>query len=390
MFKRLKRTLKEINRRQNGQVFILVLIVLALGGIILAPTLNYTATSLKHQQVHETKTLELYSADSGVASAMIALSSGNTTVKAYELNGRSVSVEITNLAVNASNPSEENFLITSTATSAGGGSTTIHTGISSPGGFADLLDNAITSNSNVIIKGEVVGNVTASGTVTETAGGSVNGTILEDVIFDNWPSADVFSAFYGSDVDKDNPEYTSGIIDLNGVSQTIGPCYVDNDLDIYNSINTATNLTLDGTLYITGDTLIGATNQEFTLDLNGNTIFIESDSTDPQQALDVGGKCTIIGSGCIIAVGEIYFGPNGDVGSADEFVFVMSIIGTTWLQPGGDYYGSIAGAADILLQPDYYLEWNSIGSEGNLNFPYELGVLGSSTTNMILGGWDIS
>ena len=378
VFKRLKRATKEINRKQNGQVLILVLIVLALGGIVLAPTLNYTATSLKHQQVHETKTLELYSADSGVASALVALSSGSENVTPYELNGKDVTVIIEDQV-------DGSYLITSTA-----GSTTIYTGVSSDADFSYLLDNALTSNGDITLapNTEVTGNITASGSVDNK--GSVNGTILEDQTL-NWPSPESFSNHYGADVVNCTPEYTGGVIDLNGVSQIIGPCYVDNDLDIYNSSNTGANLTLDGTLYITGDTLIGTTNKDFILDLNGNTIFIESDSADPQKALHVGGQCTIIGSGCIIAVGDVYFAPDGDVGSPNDFVFIMSITGTTWLQPGGDYYGSVAGNADVLLNPGCVLEWNSIGGEGNLNFPYDdIGVLGGSTTNMVLGGWDIN
>jgi len=382
----LKRALRKIVKGQKGQVLIIVLILLALGGLLIVPTLNYASTSLDtHRQVYEPKTLELYAADSGVASALIALSNGETTLDDYELNGKTVSVNITDM-------DDGSYLITSTATSPGGGSTTIHTGVSSSGGFANLLDNAITSIGDITIKGEVSGNVTYGDNIYIEAGGSLNGTPTQDPdLEDSWPSAAQFSTYYGTAVDKDNPEYPIGIIDLNGVSKSIGPCYVDGDLDIYNSINTEATLTLNGTLYITGDTLIGTTRNDFTLDLNGNTIFIESASANPQRALTVGVQCTIMGSGCIIAVGDIYFAPNGDVGSEDDFVFLMSVSGTTLLQPIGNYYGSVAGSADVLLQPNCYLEWNSIGGEGDLNFPYDdVGVLHGSTTDMVLGGWDIS
>ena len=70
MAKRIKRAVKEINRRQNGQVLIIMLIVLALGGIVLAPTLNHAATSIKHQQLIETDALELYAADAGIENAI--------------------------------------------------------------------------------------------------------------------------------------------------------------------------------------------------------------------------------------------------------------------------------------------------------------------------------
>ena len=379
----LKRALRKIVKGQKGQVLIIVLILLALGGLLIVPTLDYSSTILDtHRQAYEPKTLELYAADSGVSSALIALSNGETTLEDYELNGKTVSVTITDM-------DDGSYLITSTATTPGGGSTTIHTGVSSSGDFAFLFDNAITSNADVTLQPNtsIVGNVTAGGTVSGEE--NVTGNITQDYEFSSWPSAEQLSAHYLDDVDKDNP-YAYDFIDLGGVSTNISSLYVDGDLDIHNSINTEATLTLNGTLYITGDTLIGTAPHEFTLDLNGNTIFIESDSADPQKALTVGGQCTIIGSGCIIAIGDIYFAPNGDVGSETDFVFIMSVTGRTTLNPGGDFNGSIAGAADVTLQPGCSLIWNSVGGEGNLNFPEVCSVLGSSPENMVLGGWDIS
>jgi len=375
----LKQMLSKFIKGQKGQALPIVLVLLVLGGLVIAPTLQYASTSLKGHEVLERKGDELYAADSGIDYALFKMSNGETTINDYQLNGKTVSVNITDTG-------DGSYLVTSTASSAGGSSTTIRTGVSGSASFAYLLDNAITSNGDITIKGDVVGNVTASGTVDGEE--NVTGNVTDNAPFDNWPSAEDFSDHYGADVDKDNPVYPGGVIDLNGVSQSIGPCYVDNDLSIQNSSNTGANLTLDGTLYITGDTLIGTT-KDFTLDLNGNTIFIESASADPQRALWVGSKCTIIGSGCIIVIGDIYFAPDGDVGSESDFVFVMSVTGTTTLNPGGSFFGSVAGTADVTLQPGCYLEWNSLGSEGNVNFPPDVGVVGGNTEDMVLGGWDI-
>ena len=379
----LKRALRKIVRGQKGQVLPIVLILLIIGGLLIVPTLRYASTSLKTHQVTERKAEELYAADSGVEYALIKLSKGETTLADYQLNGKTVSVTITDMG-------DGSYLITSTATSADGSSTTIHTGVSSSGGFAYLLDNAITSDGDVTIKGDVVGNVTASGTVDGEE--NVTGTVTEGATIDNWPSAEDFSTYYGADVDKDNP-YPSDFIDLDGVPTSIGPLYVDGDLSIYNSSNTEATLTLTGTLYIVGKAEIGKSPKDFTLDLNGNTIYIESNLTGggaSGTALWIGENCEIVGSGCIIAIGDIYFAPKGDVGSGSDFVFVMSVTGTTTLNPGGSFFGSIAGAADVTLQPGCYLEWNSLGGEGNLNFPSDVGVVGGSTEDMTLGGWDIS
>ena len=34
-----------------------------------------------------------------------------------------------------------------------------------------------------------------------------------------------------------------------------------------------------------------------------------------------------------------------------EPIFIMSITGDTFLQPGGDFYGSVAGNVEVQLQP---------------------------------------
>jgi len=117
---------------------------------------------------------------------------------------------------------------------------------------------------------------------------------------------------------------------------------------IKNSSNTPATLTLTGTIYITGDTLIKP-NKEMTLDLNGHTIFVASDTTG-QPALWIGGQCNIEGPGCIVAIGDIYFEPNIAAGMTDP-IFIMSVSGETLLQPGGDFYGSVAGNVEVQLQP---------------------------------------
>jgi len=378
----LKRALRKIVKGQKGQVLIIVLILLALGGLLIVPTLNYASTSLDtHRQVYEPKTLELYAADSGVASALIALSNGETTLDDYELNGKTVSVNITDM-------DDGSYLITSTATTPGAGSTMIHTGVSSSADFTYFFDNAITSNANVLLQpgSHVVGNVTAAGTVSYDED-NVTGNVTQGETIESWPSAEQLASYYEADVDTGTP-FTEDYIDVS--YDLITPPYVESlyregSLDIENTdIDIAYNATLDGTIYVTEYLLIGQEPKDFILDLNGQTIFCEGD-------IKVSEKCRITGSGCIIAVGDIDFGPNGDVGSEDDFVFIMSVSGTTTLNPGGDFNGSIAGSVDVTLRPGCSLIWNGIGSEGDLNFPYDdVGVLHGSTTDMVLGGWDIS
>ena len=106
------------------------------------------------------------------------------------------------------------------------------------------------------------------------------------------------------------------------------------------------------------------------LDLNGQTIFVGSDSSDPQKALQIGDWCTIMGPGCIIAVGDVYFAPKGDVGSNGEPVLILSVSGTTTLKPSGDFYGAIGGSVNVeAFSGETPTTTYPTGGFGEINFP---------------------
>jgi len=128
----------------------------------------------------------------------------------------------------------------------------------------------------------------------------------------------------------------------------IGPLYVDGELSISSGSN-GKSAKLNGTVYVTGDTEIGDTpTEDFTLNLNNQTIFVESNSTGSgQEALIVRGTVTLAGSGCIIVVGDIDFFPNIASGSENDFIFIMSVEHTVLLHPGGHFYGSVAGEVEV-------------------------------------------
>jgi hypothetical protein len=66
VFRKIVVTLRRARREEAGQVFVLVLILLLLGGLIIAPLLAFMGTGLEGGRVFETKTDELYAADSGI------------------------------------------------------------------------------------------------------------------------------------------------------------------------------------------------------------------------------------------------------------------------------------------------------------------------------------
>jgi hypothetical protein len=62
----MKKMLKKLIRREKGQALPIVLILMVLGGLIVAPLLSYTTSGLKVSQVYEGIADEFYAADAGI------------------------------------------------------------------------------------------------------------------------------------------------------------------------------------------------------------------------------------------------------------------------------------------------------------------------------------
>lgn len=355
--------MRTLIRGEKGYILIAALLVLVVVGLISGPVLSYMVSGLKAGHVFETGAAELYGADAGVEDAVwripnIGLCPGSPTTHytISDVNGKSVDVTIT--YVNNTTDTV-NYHVESTATSNGSG-TKIDAyviGTSIYGDFSGITNNVITSQGDIILKpGTEVNPSTGNHSPQADYGGA-------------WPAAAELCAWYGEDVEDGTHYYSDTAIDLNGVSQELGPLYVDGKLTIKNSGGPAT-LTITGTIYATGKTEIyGPTSNEpyqLTLDLNGHTIFVSSNITGAQNALEIQ-KCNMDGSGAIIAVGDIYFAPKVPAGMADP-VFIMSRSGETLVQPNGEFYGSIAGSVDVQLQPGSSLNYPEDGF-GVLNFP---------------------
>jgi len=75
----MKTIVKRAIRDQGGQVLALVLILLVLGGLILAPLLGLMTTGLMSGQVYENKMYEYYAADAGIEDALWQLTNEDTS-----------------------------------------------------------------------------------------------------------------------------------------------------------------------------------------------------------------------------------------------------------------------------------------------------------------------
>jgi len=361
--------MKRLVRDEKGYVLILALIVLVVVGLICAPLLSYMVSGLKAGHVDEVGAAELYGADSGVEDAILKLQDNVSEVRylycgngnhswtypsPLVVNGKPVAVTIT-WVQNVTNGAM--YCINSTATSSGSETKVAAyvAGVSEYGNYSGLLNYVIDSLNGYTIR---------NGNVNYPPANAPNGTYPAQ----NWPPASVLNTFYWAQVE--NGVQYSTPIDLAGNAATLQTGYVNGPLTIKNSDNKNTpTLTLNGTLYVTGDTQIAyGTSKNFpmTLNLNGNTIFVES--TTSNYALYIGANCNIKGPGVLIAEGGIYFKPNSQVGTAP--VFVLSVWGTTLVQPGGSIYGAVAGNVTVTLQPGTNLTYPTGGfGSYNLNFP---------------------
>jgi hypothetical protein len=376
----MKIAVKRLTTDEKGQAMLLAFILLLISGLVAAPLLAHMGTGLLTGQVYETRTAELYAADAGVEDAIWKIENQVEEVKylycgdgnhsysypepgdpPLQVNNKSVTVTIT-WVNNITNGAT--YLVESTATGDGSGTKVdaYLTATIMSADYSGLLENIATSQNETDIKKQV--------TLVYPEGHGV----VENYTGD-WPTPEVLEDFYWEDVKDETHYYSDTTIDPNGVDMNLGPLYVDGTLTIKNSGGTAATLTLTGTIYATGDTLIGTTGKDFTLNLNGHTIFVSSNTSGKQKALWLGGggqanALTVKGPGAIIAVGDIYFEPKAQ--ATTDPIFVLSVLGTTQLQPSANFYGALAGSVEVIVWPGHnptvIYPQGGFGGSG-LNFP---------------------
>jgi len=231
--------------------------------------------------------------------------------------------------------------------------------------FSSLLENAIVSNSTITIRPNNVVNGDVWLPIADEEyldnQGTINGTVKDSSsVTIIWPTYEQLSTYYWEDVEGYLYPYSS--IDIKD-SKTIGPCYTEGSLAVDNTGDPDT-LVLDDTVYVHDGSLYfeqPGNDNYYTIDLNGNTIFVEGDVTFASDHIGISG------SGCIIATGNINFQPSISSGG-DEFVLVLSISGEVEFHPSGDFTGCVAGNVDVQLQPGNTINWISPAGKG-LDFP---------------------
>jgi len=347
-----------ILHQQKGQVLIILLILLAVGGLIVPATLAAGASGFKVQGKVEQRTDELYAADTGIQSALWWLkttpySNLPTDTSSYiefppsgvlSFNGQKVFAFVQYIdTVNGL----QGYRITSLA-----GPDVIHdTSLANqPVAYSKIITYVNASSCDLTgIMNQVI--TSQNGYTVQGGQGSVSPSDGDHAAKSNytgsWPTADQLYQFYWQQVMNTTP-YSSNSVAVQN-TPNLGPFYRNGTLDIENSGAAGATLTLTGPLFINGDTTIGMTGQNFNLNLNGQAIYVNSNTVGLPYALRIGTKATISGSGAIIAIGDIEFKPSIASGPGD-YLFLMSVTGMTYLQPGGDFYGTVAGSTTVYNQ----------------------------------------
>jgi len=398
--------MKRLVREERGNVLILVLVLLVVGGLVLTPLLGLMSTGLTSGQVYEQHTHRLYAADAGVEEAIWRIRYDPPESYPYHypeplvVDNKTVDVTIFSLDDPATCEDELRYRILSTVITGDGGgtaavvnSTTIDAYLAvTYMNFSSLLDYAIVSDSSIEIQPNVYvdGDVWLPDEQELDNKGTVNGTI-DDFVHDGvtltLPTSEQLSAYYSRYVEGAPDPGPS--IDVQ-YTKAIGPCDRKGDLAVDNT-GAPDTLFLEATVYVRGNLQFkqpGAS-KNYTIDLNGQTIFVEGSIEFPAQGV------SISGSGCIIAVGDILFQP-GIISNPDYFVLVMSIEGTVTFQPSGDFTGCVVGDFEVEVQPgdptaDFTLQW--ISPEGQeLDFPMGVGDVNElpPTTGVSVESWEIN
>ena len=397
----MKSVVKKLVRDEKGAAFVLALILLLVGGLISAALLGHMGAGLLAGEIYGRRTAELYAADAGVEDALWKIQHGDVPVcpgdphwsyTIPDINGKSIEVSIDYLDGGTCKITSIAVTADDSGTAAIVSATTVESYVSALYmDFSSLLDNAIVSYDTIDIQpGNMVdGDVWLPDEdnleIHDPA--DITGDVNDAEDFElTWPTAEQLSAYYLDDVNPSN-HYPYNSIDIE-YTKNIGPCYIEGDFVIDNTGEPDT-LVLDGTVYINDNNgnkgnlyFQQSGSHNYTVDLNGHTIFAEGSIDFPSNAVSISGP------GCIIAVGDINFQPSI---AGDDFVLVMSITGQTYFHPSGDFTGCVAGNTEVQLQPGCTINWVSPEGKG-LNFP--MGAGGDDelppVTEMSIESWEVS
>ena len=255
----MRSIVKKAMRDEKGAALVLTLVLLLVGGLVIAPLLGFMGTGLIAGQVHEKRTGELYAADAGVEDAIWKIRNPDVAglppipcgdspwevpfeCEIFGVSGKEVQVYIEYRGGRI-------YRITSTATTDSNSSTTVVAYIETM--VFDLFAGALVSSGDIdfhkdsVVTGDVYYVGTIDGDYTHIDGEEVQ------VPLDAFPTQEqneVFAqqfkeeALVGGTYDENN-----GNMDISE-SQDLGPIHIPGNLVISKDVT----INLEGVVYVNG------------------------------------------------------------------------------------------------------------------------------------------
>ncbi|MFC1991355.1 hypothetical protein ACFLVC_01270 [Chloroflexota bacterium] len=256
--------MKLARSRESGQMFILVLILLALVPLLVIPMLRLGYSSQMYHQIVEINTLNVYAADSGIEYARYQIYNYPSEIQGIPLSENLVINGIDVYVTAEYNLVAASFDITSIATKAGRSQTIDCTIVIDVGLFGNVIacdgdlvvyncnfenpdypgESDVYTHGNIDITNSYIdGDVKASGNITFGQSSEITGEITEGAGVLEFPEVD-------AQIHKDRAQAGDNWTgDYSTSDQELGPIYIDGDLNFGGN----DDVVLTGTVYVTGD-----------------------------------------------------------------------------------------------------------------------------------------
>lgn len=194
----MKTLVKNASKDQQGKVLIMVLVLLVVGGLVLAPLLGLMSTGLAAGAVYEKKTDQLYAADAGIEDAINWLIHGKpvdwdwTWNEGEQIWERGIPLDVNDNDVGVTVeqlPEDNTYKVTATATDGDRSTTVLSTlwaiarisGCSEIGEHDTFVgDVHVTGDLTAGQYGTIVGNLIVDGDVTMQQHSGIEGDMLID------------------------------------------------------------------------------------------------------------------------------------------------------------------------------------------------------------------
>ena len=381
----MKCEVTKLIKKQDGHIFLLTLVLLALGGLMLLPVLSFMGTGIKVSELHEEEMLSLYAADAGIEDALYVLQYQSPDISAFpytgnisDINGNHVEYTI---ELELVGEDTQSYKITSDAMDVLSGSvTTVEVYIKVTeiysaygvlaldgdinfGGGVEMGDQSglatnIHANGNIDGGASITtvsGNATATGTIDHI---NVTGdyTITENVDYEVTVDIDtsVNSSYYQ---DAWGGSYYGGDLTVTNYT-TLGPAYIAGNLTIKNG----GTVNLTGHVWVRDSVIIKGA-------IDSTAVASENTSVEDMYA--------------VISEDDIDFSGTPDVGSDGHYIFFISLYPGTTNDPainvggGGEIwailyapYGHIDSAGTAYIQGAAIGKSVRIQGNSPLNYPF--------------------